>query len=172
MKKTIFILVILTIIILVIVYSLSTGIFEAKIKKEINILGKNWTGNAISYSGYRDGQNPQKFIYPSQEEITEDLKILEKNWKLIRTYGSDKHSQDILEVIRREKIQLKVMLGAWLDKEPEYETDNAKQIEKCIQLANEFTDIVVAVSVGNEALVFWSSHPVPEDKVINYVKQV
>ncbi len=172
MKKSIFILAVLTIIIITIIYSLSIGVFEPKINKQVNILGEEWTGNAISYSGYREGQNPQKFIYPSQEEITEDLKILEKNWNLIRTYGSDLHSQDILEVIRKENIQLKVMLGAWLDKEPEYEADNAKQVEKCIQLANEFTDIVVAVSVGNEALVFWSSHPVPEEKVINYVKQV
>ena len=139
---------------------------------DINIIGEKWIGNDISYSGYREGQNPPKSIYPSQDEITEDLKILEKHWKLIRTYGSDQHSQDVLEVIRREKIQLKVMLGAWLDKEPEYEADNKKQIEKCIQLANEYKDIVVAVSVGNETLVFWSSHPVPEEKVIDYVKQV
>jgi exo-beta-1,3-glucanase (GH17 family) len=131
-----------------------------------------WHGNAICYSGYREGQNPQLFIYPSQEEITEDLRILEKNWKLIRTYGSDQHSEDILQVIRREKIDLKVMLGAWLDGEPEYEEDNKKQIETCIRLANEYPDIVMAVNVGNEILIHWSDHKVPEENAIRYVQQV
>ena len=27
------------------------------------------TGNAICYSGYRDGQNPNERIYPSADEI-------------------------------------------------------------------------------------------------------
>jgi exo-beta-1,3-glucanase (GH17 family) len=138
----------------------------------IDLLGEEWIGNAICYSGYREGQNPQKYIYPSQDEIQEDLEILEKNWKLIRVYGSDQHSEDILQVIRRGKTELKVMLGAWLDKEPGYEEPNTNQIETCIRLANEYTDIVVAVNVGNEILVHWTSHPVPEVKVISYVKQV
>ncbi len=29
---------------------------------------------AIAYSGYREGQHPDKDIYPSQAEILEDLK--------------------------------------------------------------------------------------------------
>ncbi|MBN1465561.1 glycosyl hydrolase [candidate division KSB1 bacterium] len=129
-------------------------------------------GRCISYSGYREGQNPQKFIYPSQAEILEDLKILEKNWILIRTYGSDQHSEDVLQVIRREKIGLKVMLGIWLDGEPGHEEDNAKQIDTAIRLANDYQDIVVAVNVGNEILVHWSNHKVPEEKAIQYVRQV
>ena len=131
-----------------------------------------WYGKAISYSGYREGQNPQKEIYPSQAEILQDLRIVEKNWKLIRTYGSDQHSEDILQVSRRENIALKVMLGAWLDGEPGYEADNARQVQNCIRLANAYPDIVIAVNVGNEILVNWSSHKVPEEKVIAYVKQV
>jgi exo-beta-1,3-glucanase (GH17 family) len=131
-----------------------------------------WHGPAIGYSGYREGQNPQTFIYPTQAQVTEDLKILEKNWRLIRMYGSDQHSSDVLEVIRREKINLKVMLGAWLDGEPGHEAANAKQLAKCIQLANAYPDVVIAVNVGNEILVDWSNHKVPEEKVIQYVRQV
>ena len=33
-------------------------------------------GNAICYSGYREGQNPGTGVYPSYEEIREDLLIL------------------------------------------------------------------------------------------------
>ncbi len=140
--------------------------------KTFDLTQQKWYGRCISYSGYREGQNPQKFIYPSQEQVTEDLKILEKNWVMIRTYGSDRHSEDVLEVIRREKINLKVMLGIWLDGEPGHEEDNAKQIETAVRLANEYKDIVVAVNVGNEILVHWSDHKVPEEKVIEYVKRV
>jgi exo-beta-1,3-glucanase (GH17 family) len=64
------------------------------------------------------------------------------------------------------------MLGAWLSAEPGNEASNAKQIAECIRLANKYRDIVIAVSVGNEILVDWSNHKVPEDKVIQYVKQV
>ena len=140
--------------------------------KNIDLSKQQWNGRAISYSGYREGQNPQKHIYPSQDEILEDLKILEKNWGLIRTYGADQHSEDILQVIRREKLKLKVMQGIWLDGEPGYEEDNAKQVDIGIRLANEYPDIVVAVNVGNEILVEWSSHKVPEEKTIQYIRKV
>lgn len=138
----------------------------------VDIVGEKWPGYAISYSGYRAGQNPQLSIYPSQREIMEDLKILAKKWRLIRMYGSDQHSSDVLAVIRRQKIQLSVMLGAWLYSEPGHEKENAQQIQTCIRLANEYPDIVVAVNIGNEILVNWSNHKVPEEKVIGYVKKV
>ena len=139
---------------------------------KIDLTQQQWFGNAICYSGYREGQHPDSSIYPSQAQILEDFKILEKHWTLIRTYGSDQHSKDILEVIRREKIHLRVLLGAWLSAEPGNEVSNAKQIAECIRLANEYKDIVLAVSVGNEILVDWSDHKVPEANVIQYVKQV
>ena len=36
-------------------------------------------GNAICYSGYRDGQNPGEKTYPTLTEIREDLAILRKH---------------------------------------------------------------------------------------------
>jgi len=136
---------------------------------KIDLAQQHWFGNALCYSGYREGQHPDFGTYPAQAQILEDFKILEKHWTLIRTYGSDQHSRDILEVIRREKIRLHVMLGAWLGADRTMEANNAKQIAECIRLANEYKDVVVAVSVGNEILVDWSNHKVPEDKVIQYV---
>jgi len=133
---------------------------------------QKWLGNAVCYSGYRAGQNPQLNRFPTQAQILEDMKILEKNWKLIRLYGSDQHSQDVLEVIRREKIGLKVMLGIWLDGRPGREGENAAQIATGIRLANEYKDIVAAVSVGNEILVSWSDHKLTEQQAIAYVQQV
>ena len=40
---------------------------------------QKWHGNAIDYSGYRAGQNPQLNRFPTQAQILEDLNILKKN---------------------------------------------------------------------------------------------
>jgi exo-beta-1,3-glucanase (GH17 family) len=50
--------------------------------------------------------------------------------------------------------------------------DNAAEIERGVALAREYDDIVVAVNVGNEALVIWNDHMVPLESVIDYVRQV
>ena len=129
-------------------------------------------GPAIAYSGYRLGQSPDSGRRPSQVQVAEDLRILSRNWRLIRVYGSDRHSEDVLEVIRREGIDLEVMLGIWLDREPGAEQNNARQIADGIRLANEYEDVVVAVNVGNEVLIEWTEHPVSEQQVIRYVREV
>jgi len=140
--------------------------------KAVDLLSDEWQGHAIAYSGYRDGQSPDSGVRPSQDQVAEDLRILARNWRLIRVYAADRHGEDVLEVIRREKIDLHVMLGIWLAREPGAEQSNAQQIADGIRLANEYKDSVVAVNVGNEVLIEWTAHPVPEDRVIRYVREV
>jgi exo-beta-1,3-glucanase (GH17 family) len=140
--------------------------------RSVDLLGEQWPGEAIAYSGYRAGQSPDSGVRPSQDQVAEDLQILARNWRLIRVYAADRHGEDVLEVIRREKIDLAVMLGIWLGREPGAEQSNARQLADGIRLANEYEDIVVAVSVGNETLIEWTEHPVPEDRVIGYVREV
>jgi exo-beta-1,3-glucanase (GH17 family) len=139
---------------------------------KIDLTQQKWNGNAICYSGYRGTETPQKDVFPTQAEVFQDLKILEKNWHLIRVYGSDRHSADILEVIRKEKLGINVMLGVWLSGLPEAKAKNKQQVEMGIRLANEYPEIVVAVSVGNEALVSWSDHKMTEQQVIDTVQYV
>ena len=148
-----------------------TGEKDIKTAK-VDLLAEEWAGMAIAYSGYREGQHPDKDLFPSQSEILEDLLIIEKNWKIIRTYGSDQHASDILEVISREKLNIKVMLGIWLFKEPERVNDNRIQINNGIEFANKYEDIVIAVNVGNESQVHWSDHKVPNEKMFEYIKEV
>ena len=131
-----------------------------------------WHGAAIAYSGYRVGQNPDLGRYPSPEQVLEDLRILEKNWRYIRLYSADRHGEDVLQTIRREKLDLKVMLGVWLDGKPEKLNANSLQIVRAIRLANEYPDIVVAVNVGNEILVSWSDHRLTEPRALSYFSQV
>jgi len=131
-----------------------------------------WHGPAICYSGYREGQHPDKQVFPTKAQVMEDLRILEPQWRLIRMYGSDQHSQDVLETIQRHGLRIQVMLGAWLSGKPEKEAENSRQLAKAIQLANAFPRIVVAVNVGNEALVSWSDHRMTEAAMIACVRQV
>jgi exo-beta-1,3-glucanase (GH17 family) len=118
------------------------------------------------------GQNPDLGRYPSPEQVLEDLRILEKNWKFIRIYSADRHGEDVLQTIRREKLSLKVMLGVWLNGKPEKLNSNSLQIVRAIRLANEYPEIVSAVNVGNEILVSWSDHRLTEAQALAYVAQV
>lgn len=145
---------------------------HARTPQSIDLSRQHWYGDAVSYSGYRAGQHPDKGIYPTQAQVEEDLRLLARNWKLIRVYGSDRHSEDVLKVIREKKIDLGVMLGMWLNGKPEKLAENERQIKKGIELANKYRDIVVAVNVGNEILVSWSDHKLTEEQAIQYVQRV
>ena len=150
---------------------------------------------AMSYSGFREGQHPDRgdgANNPSRDEILEDLQILvEHDFRLIRMYDSKENTVTTLELIREHDLPIKVLLGIWLDAEfsnhegcpwldepiPEEKLAantiaNGVEIASAIKLAQEYEDIVVAINVGNEALVDWNDHMVPLDKVIEYVEQV
>jgi exo-beta-1,3-glucanase (GH17 family) len=146
-------------------------------------------GNAICYSGYRDGQSPHTKIFPSYEEIREDLLLLEKNWRYLRLYDCSLHAERVLAVIRNEGLDFKVMLG--LDMAAEMSNPhcpwgadfsdevlyanrqaNGEEVQRLIALANAFDDIIFSVSVGNEASVEWTDHMVPVESLIGYVKDV
>jgi exo-beta-1,3-glucanase (GH17 family) len=147
-------------------------------------------GNAICYSGYREGQSPAAEVFPTYEQVREDLLILNRYWHYIRIYDPNKHAELVLEVIRREKMDLKVMIGMCLFAEmnnkdcpwdgghltPEQmaanQALNRLQVEKLILLANRYPDSVFAISAGNEATVNWSDHQVPVESIIEYVRTI
>lgn len=153
------------------------------------------TYKAVCYSGFRAGQHPDRgegAVNPTREEIFEDLNILAKEgFELIRLYDSGENSQTVLELIAAHKMNIRVMLGIWLSAElsnhescawltepiPDEVLANNKlvnraEIGKGIALANQYRDIIVAVNVGNEALVDWNDHKVDVDTLISYVKHV
>ncbi len=142
-------------------------------------------GNALCYSGYRTGQNPRQGIFPSYEEIKEDLLILTKNWSYIRLYDCSKHAETVLKVIRDEGLNCKVMLGTEMAAEmsnpncpwgAEFSDEtlsanrqsNSDNVDRLIALANLYPDIVFSVSVGNEASVEWTDHLVPVENLVAY----
>lgn len=146
-------------------------------------------GNAICYSGYREGQSPHDGIFPSYAEISEDLNILAKNWKFLRLYDCSAHAETVLEVIHDEGLDFKLMLGMDLAAEmsnphcpwgAEYDEDtlsanrqaNSQQADQLILLANRYPEIVTSVSVGNEASVEWTDHMVPVESLVAYVRRI
>jgi exo-beta-1,3-glucanase (GH17 family) len=146
-------------------------------------------GNAICYSGYRHGQNPGEKIYPSHQEIREDLLILSKHWRLLRLYDCSPHGERVLEVIHAEGMDFQVMLGAYLGAEmnnfgcpwgatfteeqlESNQRENHEELERLIKLANQYPAIVFSVAVGNEATVDWTDHFVPVARMIDYVRLV
>ncbi len=146
-------------------------------------------GRALCYSGFREGQQPGG-IFPAYDEVKEDLLILHKHWKYLRLYDCDQHAETVLKIIRNEKLDFKVMLGAFIEAEmnnfncpwgggvysekqlKKNLIKNRKQIEKLIEWANAYPDIIFSLSVGNEACVDWTDHYVPECRVIEFVKMV
>lgn len=144
---------------------------------------------AICYSGFRGGQQPG-VNYPSYEEVKEDLLLLQPHWKYLRLYDCDEHARTVLEVIQREEMDFKLMMGAYIEAEMNnfgcpwgsgvYEEEqleqnrnrNIEKINRLINWANEFPDIIFSLSVGNEACVDWTDHYVPVSSVVEFAKRV
>lgn len=137
-------------------------------------LDSMWIGSGVSYGCYRIGQVPG-VKGPSDSEILEDLNIIKKYWHLIRVYGADNDTRTILEVIRKNKLPIKMILGIWLEPEidnPYKNNSNVEQVLNGIELANEYDEIIRAVSVGNETQVFWSWHKMNPENLIKYIRAV
>ncbi|MCK6521270.1 glycosyl hydrolase family 17 protein [Myxococcota bacterium] len=150
---------------------------------------------AIAYSGYREGQHPdqgQGAVYPSAEQIREDLDLLQRDgFGLIRLYDAGELSRRVLDVIVADGRPVRVLLGAWLQAEvsnhegcawltepiPEAELAantlaNREEVARLITLAQAYPDTIVAVNVGNEALVSWGDHMVRTEAMVEYLRQV
>ncbi len=160
-------------------------------KKSDLLAGGFW---GVCYSGFRTGQHPDRgdgAKNPTDAQILEDLNILARRgeFPLLRLYDAKTNSEVVLTLIQQHRLKFKVMLGTWLAGEmnnpgcswlkpmsPEVlaanRTNNAAEIRDAIRLANQYSNIVVAVAVGNEALVSWNDHMVTEDAVIRYVREV
>jgi exo-beta-1,3-glucanase (GH17 family) len=107
--------------------------------------------------------------------------------KIVRTYNTTlfPHTERILQAIRELKqadpeFEMHVMMGAWIQCKNAYRegTDhrvedvelNPKEIERAIELAGEYPDIVKIIAVGNETMVDWQAHFVPAATILKYVK--
>lgn len=145
--------------------------------------------NAICYSGYREGQSPRDQIYPSYAQIHEDLALLAPHWRLLRVYDPGPHAETTLNVIQREGLDFRVMLGIdlaaevsnpqcpWGGDYPPEELErnrayNDEQVRRAIDLATRHEDPIFSVSIGNEASVDWTDHLVPTARLVEIARTV
>ena len=125
----------------------------------------------ICYGGYRTNSRD---IEPNVSEVKEDLKILAAlDIKIIRTYNL--HREEIVNVLKaitelkkeNPKFEMYVMLGVWIDCKnawteiapihDEESQRNTIEIQKAVELSNQYPEIIKIISVGNEAMVKWAT---------------
>lgn len=128
-----------------------------------------WRGAGICYGPHRDGQRPGGAA-PTTAELRQDLHLLAPRWGLIRIYGAVDPAPRILEVIRADRLPVKVLLGVWIA--PDADAANQREVDAAIALARAYPELVLAIVVGNETQVSWSDHRVPLDALIGYVRAV
>jgi exo-beta-1,3-glucanase (GH17 family)/cellulose synthase/poly-beta-1,6-N-acetylglucosamine synthase-like glycosyltransferase len=119
--------------------------------------------SGFAYSPFRYGQDPVKDIYPTEEEIRQDLVLLSTQTKRIRTY-SVKGTQAEIPRIAAE-LGMSVTQGIWLSN---IEEDNDKEIARAIEVINASRNITLVV-VGNESMY---RREVDLPRLIEYIEQV
>lgn len=135
------------------------------------------TRAAVSYSPYRTstseaGLNSEVITAANVEQ---DLRLIQATGiGMIRLFSSRAFAETVLTVIRDKNLDLRVMLGSYVNpvSTPAHEADNQAELAKTIALANTFRSIVEAVSVGNETMVSWSTHKIEPERMAGYILQV
>lgn len=135
---------------------------------------------AMSYGGYRYVDHD---IEPTMDELKDDMRLLSAmGVRIVRTYKVHfPQASNLLKAISELKdedpnFEMYVMLGiwidcknAWTDMEPDHNIEseaNAPQIDKAVELANQYPDIVKIMAVGNEAMVKWAASYYVQPSVI------
>ncbi len=184
---------VLNIVLLLSLFVLScTGSTNDRVQKNYTaaeILG-NPAFPAISYGGYR---STSRKIQPSLTQIKADVRILHAmGIRLLRTYNLQfDHSHNVVKAIHAIQVEdpsfeMYVMLGTWIDckdawtDKPDHSQEslanNSSEIEKAVDLANQYPEIIKIISVGNEAMVHWAwnYHVAPKVilKWVNHLQQL
>ncbi len=151
-----------------------------KSKTAAQILG-NPDYPAICYGGYREITREEQ---PTLLQLKDDIRILAAmGIKVLRTYNTHyKKAANVLRAIAELKeqdpdLEMYVMLGAWIDCEnawtdkapnhdAENEAANSAEIQRAVDLANQYPDIVKIIAVGNEAMVKWATSYYVQPRII------
>ncbi len=120
--------------------------------------------NSLSFAPFREGQSPLEAIFPSAEQIDDDLRLMAEKTHTIRTYASGESMMYIPALAQKHGLQL--IQGAWLGYMGD---DNAKEIDTLIKAANTYPDVIKRVIVGNEVLLRGEMEP---EQLIEFIRQV
>ena len=124
-----------------------------------------WPGaiNGVAFSPYRADQDPQSGRHPTPEQIDEDLNLLARHVRHVRTYSVIDGLEAVPALARRHG--LSVTAGAWIDGREER---NEREVEALVELARDSHN-VTRILVGNETLL---RGDVTMEQLVNYIRRV
>jgi exo-beta-1,3-glucanase (GH17 family) len=140
------------------------------------------TRRAVSYSPFRSGNRDTETVTDTM--VKQDLDLLVAGGiGLIRLFdSSERVAARTLRLINDNHLDLKVHLGVYVNSFEYWNLDaatsaniqafNDAEVARGVALANSYPDIVIAVSVGNETLVDWSTVNVSSKKLASYIQTV
>lgn len=119
---------------------------------------------SVSFAPFRDGQSPLTRVYPTREQIEEDIQALSSQVSGIRTYTSVEGLEVVPELARKHGMT--VTMGAWLSSKLD---KNEAEVASLIDLANRYPDTITRVIVGNEVLLRGELTP---EQIAGYIRKV
>lgn len=140
------------------------------------------TRRAVSYSPFRTVNRDTETI--TDIMVKQDLDLLvAAGIGLIRLFDSSEQvAARTLRIIQANNLNLKVQLGVYPNNYEYWNLSaadvakiqnlNDAEVARGVALANDYSDIVVAVSVGNETQVDWSTVNISSRKLAAYIKTV
>ena len=144
-------------------------------------------GMAFSYGGFRGESRDE---VPTVEQLKEDMKILfAMGVRILRTYNTSEYAQaerllKAIDDLKKEnpKFEMYIMLGTWIQCQGAYTPDNNCSIEdeknnfveinKAIEFANNYPEIIKIIAVGNETMVNWQPHHVKARIILKWVNHL
>lgn len=103
----------------------------------------------LSYAPFRGSQSPhQQGIQIAAAQIEEDIAQLAKISNCVRVYATDQGIDNVVPIAARHG--MKVLQGIWVSNNA---VKTQVQVEAALALAERYPDTVMAIVVGNEALL-------------------
>jgi exo-beta-1,3-glucanase (GH17 family) len=132
--------------------------------------------SSLSFAPFREGHDPMLERFPNAQQIEEDLALMGKVTRNIRTYASAEGTMPLIPPLAK-KYGLTMLQGGWLgsykadtaEETAELKTKNDSEMAQLIRSANENPDVVKRVIVGNEVLLRGDLEP---EELIEYIRKV
>ena len=104
--------------------------------------------NCLSFSAYRPGESPLTDHFPTAAEVDSDLALLSSRTRAVRTYAAFEGPFETAALAGKHG--LKLWQGIWLGGDRAH---NKLEMQRAIDLAHRYPDVIERVVVGNEVLL-------------------
>jgi len=118
----------------------------------------------VSFNPMREYHDPEKDIFPTEEEIKQDLSLLKGKVHSVRTYSVMNGLERVPELAAQ--YNLNVAVGAWISSDP---VANQQEVDALIGISRNKHSNIVRTIVGNESIM---RKDVSVEQLISYLRQV